>query len=219
MKNLLRESAVFVAVALTAPCWLLVRVQQALARGKQMFAGCSEFLSMFPGLPGVYLRRGFYRMTLEACASDCHIGFGTTFAHPQARIGRGVYVGNRCMFGMVVIGDHATIGSNVDVLSGRRQHGFASLDAPIQEQGVAFERVHLGRNCWIGNSTVIMADVADDCVIGAGSVVVKPIPPRSVAVGNPATVKRRRDAMPYPHEDSDRSSRMAAKEGVECTGY
>jgi virginiamycin A acetyltransferase len=193
MKNMLRECAVFIAVVLTSPCWLLARLHQPLTGGARAFSTCAELLSLCPGRPGVYLRRAFYFMTLEFCAADCHIGFGTTFAHPQARIGRGVYIGNRCTLGMVTIADHATIGSNVDVLSGRRQHAFANLDTPIQEQGGTFERVRLGRNCWIGNSSVVMADVGDDCVIGAGSVVVKPIPPRSVAVGNPATVKKKRD--------------------------
>jgi virginiamycin A acetyltransferase len=220
MRSFLRECAVIAAVILTAPGWLIVRCHRALTNGEWAFAGCSEFLSLFPALPGIYLRRGFYRMTLEACANDCHIGFGTTFAHPQARIGRGVYIGNRCMFGMVAIADHATIGSNVDVLSGRRQHAFACLDAPIQDQGGQFETVHLGRNCWIGNSTVVMADVGDECVIGAGSVVVKPIPSRSVAVGNPASVKRCRDsARPMVDEDAAIGLWSAAKEGVQCTGF
>jgi maltose O-acetyltransferase len=39
-----------------------------------------------------------------------------------------------------------------------------------------------------------MADVGPDCVIGAGSVVVKPVPARSVAVGNPAAVIKARTA-------------------------
>jgi virginiamycin A acetyltransferase len=192
MKAFVRAVIVTFSAMLTLPCWLLARCQQRLTGGEGIFSACSELLSLVPGLPGVYLRRGFYRMMLETCASDCHIGFGTTFAHPQACLGRGVYVGNRCTLGAVTLGDHATIGSNVDILSGRRQHAFTRLDAPIQEQGGAFERVHIGRNCWIGNSAVVMADVGDDCVIGAGSVVVKAIAPRSVAVGNPASVKRSR---------------------------
>jgi virginiamycin A acetyltransferase len=195
MKRLMREIALTLATILTCPCWLLAICQQRLTGGEGCFAGCSELLSLVPGSPGVYLRRGFYRMTLEACATDCHIGFGTTFAHPQALVGRGVYVGNRCTLGTVTLADHATVGSNVDILSGRRQHAFTRLDAPIQEQGGAFERVHIGRNSWIGNSAVIMADVGDDCVIGAGSVVVKPIAPRSVAAGNPASVKRSREVL------------------------
>jgi virginiamycin A acetyltransferase len=193
MKAFLRATIVIISAMLTMPCWLLARCQQWLTGGEGIFSGCSELLSLVPGLPGVYLRRGFYRMSLEACAIDCHIGFGTTFAHPQARVGRGVYVGNRCTLGTLTLGDHATIGSNVDILSGRCQHAFTRLDAPIQEQGGAFERVHIGRNCWIGNSSVVMADVGDDCVVGAGSVVVKPLAPRCVAVGNPACVKRSRD--------------------------
>jgi maltose O-acetyltransferase len=33
-----------------------------------------------------------------------------------------------------------------------------------------------------------MADIGEGTTIGAGSVVTRPIPPRSVAVGNPAKV-------------------------------
>jgi serine acetyltransferase len=35
-----------------------------------------------------------------------------------------------------------------------------------------------------------MADIGDNCVIGAGSVVTRPVPHNSVAVGNPARVIR-----------------------------
>jgi acetyltransferase-like isoleucine patch superfamily enzyme len=193
LRSVVRAALVAVAVVLTAPLWLPARLQARLSGGKGVFTGCSELLSLVPGLPGVYLRRGFYRLCLDACALDCHIGFGTTLAHPQVRIGRGVYVGNRCTLGQVVLDDHATIGSNVDVLSGRHQHHFGRRDTPIQEQGGTFSPVRIGRNCWVGNSAVVMADVGDDCVIGAGSVVVKPVPAGAVAVGNPATVKRWRD--------------------------
>lgn len=193
LRPAMRAALVAVAVVLTAPLWLSARLQAWLTGGEGVFAGGSEVLSLFPGLPGVYLRRGFYRMCLESCALDCHIGFGTTFAHPRARVGRGVYVGNRCTLGRVDIGDHVAIGSNVDVLSGRHQHHFDRRDVPIQEQGGTFAPVRVGRNSWVGNGAVVMADVGDECVIGAGSVVVKPVPAGAVAVGNPATVKKWRD--------------------------
>jgi acetyltransferase-like isoleucine patch superfamily enzyme len=185
-----------VAVALTAPLWLPARLQALLTGGEGVFAGCSELIALVPGLPGVYLRRGFYRMCLEACALDCHIGFGTTVAHPQARVGRGVYVGNRCTLGKVVIEDHAALGSNVDILSGRHQHHFGRRDVPILEQGGTFAHVRIGRNSWVGNSAVVMADVGDECVVGAGSVVVKPVPPGAVVAGNPATVRKWRADTP-----------------------
>ena len=41
-------------------------------------------------------------------------------------------------------------------------------------------------------SVVYSADIGEGSVIGAGSVVVKPIPPFSVAVGVPAKVMRKR---------------------------
>jgi virginiamycin A acetyltransferase len=188
-KNFRRRWLVRAAVVLTAPLWMLAKLEQP---NETWFTTGSELLSLIPGPLGVLLRRGYYVMTLQAFSEDCGIGFGTLIAHRQVHVERGVYIGERCSIGMARIQEHATIGSNVDILSGARQHSFADLDRPIQEQGGIFEPVTIGRNSWIGNSAVIMADVARDCLIGAGSVVVQPIPERSIAVGNPARVIRTR---------------------------
>lgn len=197
-KEVVRSAAVAVATVLTAPCWIPARLEQALTGGEGFFAAGSELLSLIPGALGIYLRRGFYRICLDECAIDCHIGFGTTVAHTRAQVGRGVYIGNRCTLGQVVIEDDVTVGSNVDILSGRHQHHFDDLHRPIQEQGGTFTPIRIGRNTWIGNSTVVMADIGSDCVIGAGSVVVKPIVDRSVAAGNPASIKRQREPAASP---------------------
>jgi acetyltransferase-like isoleucine patch superfamily enzyme len=109
---------------------------------------------------------------------------------------------------MARIEDDVAIGSNVDLLSGRRQHGFAELDRPIQSQPKEFRQVRVGRNAWVGNSCVIMADVAEDAVVGAGSVVVKPVPAGAVAAGNPAAVKKWRYA--GPRQDARDPERAAA---------
>ena len=52
--------------------------------------------------------------------------------------------------------------------------------------------VVIGEKCWIGGHATICPGVTigDRCVIGAGAVVVKDIPPDSLAVGNPAPVIR-----------------------------
>lgn len=192
MRSALRNLGVLLAVAITSPLWLLCRLEAATTRGEGVFTAMSELASLFPGRLGVYLRRGFYRMCLTAFAVDCHMGFGTTVAHREVRIGRGVYIGSRCTLGKVIVEDDVAIGSNVDVLSGRHQHNFAKADRPILSQGGAFHPVVIGRNSWIGNSSVIMAHIGDNCIIGAGSVVVRPIPRFAVAAGNPATVKRQR---------------------------
>jgi acetyltransferase-like isoleucine patch superfamily enzyme len=192
-KDLGRWLIVAAGAVFLAPLWLLAWCERLLGHD-HWFAGCSELLSLIPGKPGVFLRRSFYRMTLDDCAIDVHIGFGTTLAHWRVIIGRGVYVGNRCTLGMCVLADHVTIGSNVDVLSGRHQHFTIDPILPLQHQGGRFIPIQIGRNSWIGNSSVIMADIREAAVIGAGSVVVQPIPPSAIAAGNPAVVKRMRSA-------------------------
>jgi virginiamycin A acetyltransferase len=190
VRNMIREAMTAVAVVLTAPLWIPCVLENVLSSGETWFSASSELLSLVPGLPGVILRRGFFLITIESCALDISIGFGTILAHRNVKIGRSVYIGMKCTLGMVAIENHVTIGSNVDVLSGRYQHAFDNPSQPIQEQKRAFRQITLGQNSWIGNSSVILDDVGQNCVIGAGSVVVKSIPAGSVAVGNPAIVKR-----------------------------
>ena len=50
--------------------------------------------------------------------------------------------------------------------------------------------VYIGNNVFIGmGATILMgADIGDNCIIGAGSVVKGTIPPNSVVAGNPARV-------------------------------
>jgi acetyltransferase-like isoleucine patch superfamily enzyme len=187
LRGVLREALVVCTMVLTAPLWLWVLCEERLTGGERFFAGCSELLSLFPGTVGIFLRRGFYAIALDRFAWDCCLGFGTTVAHRQVRIAARVNVGNRCTLGSVNLEEDVTIGSNVDLLSGRRQHGFDEPGVPIQAPSGSFQQIRIGRNSWIGNS--------------AGSVVVKALPPRVVAVGNPAKAVRERSASAMPHEE------------------
>jgi L-malate glycosyltransferase len=211
-RRLIKSAGNVAALVLTAPLWSIARFQAAATDNEDCFAFGSELLSLVPGRVGIYLRRGYYRMCLDACSNDVEIGFGTTIAHPQVRIGRRVYIGNRCTIGSVVIGDEVAIGSNVDILSGRYQHNFDDLDRPILEIKPTFQQIVVGRNSWIGNSAVIMAEVGEDCIIGAGSVVVKPISDRSVAVGNPSKVVRSREAGNLHRAPSSQQSSRSSKQ-------
>lgn len=52
--------------------------------------------------------------------------------------------------------------------------------------------IRIEKNVWLGTNAVVLPGITigEGCVIGAGSVVTKDIPPFSVAVGNPARVLR-----------------------------
>ena len=189
MRTLIRDVCVGVAVLLTMPLWLPVNVAGRLGMSDDLFLTCSQIMSVFPGLGGILLRRGFYCMCLEQCSRDCSIGCATWFSHPQVEIGSGVYIGGRCSLGMCQIGDDVLIGSNVAILSGRYQHHSDDPTAPRKNQGGTFTKVHIGRNAWIGHSAVVMSDVGENSIIGAGSGWSSRFPPDSVAVGNPAVVK------------------------------
>ena len=61
-------------------------------------------------------------------------------------------------------------------------------------QGGHSKKVTIGKDAYIGMGVCILysGDIGDGAVVGSGAVVVKPIPPYTVAVGNPAKVIRKR---------------------------
>lgn len=169
------------------------RLESAIVGRDRVFPGWSQIVSLIPGPYGYFLRRAFYRFVLERCGENANIGFGSIFTHPSASLGTNVDVGNYCVLGGVTIGDDCLIASHVSILNGLEQHRFDRLDVPIREQPGAFVPVTIGRDCWIGERAVIACDVGEQCVIGAATVVLKPLPPRAVAVGNPARILRYRE--------------------------
>ena len=193
MKRTLKRIVEFIATLAVLPaaacCWLGIR-WIGPDRG---FAGWSQFFSLFPGLTGVFLRRAFYRLILPRCGTDCCLTFGTTLSHPTARIGDRVYVGASCSLGDVELEDDVLVASHVSVMNGSQQHGIERLDVPIREQPGIFLPIRIGRDSWIGERAIIAADVGHHCVIGAGSIVTKPIPDYAIAVGVPARVIRFRN--------------------------
>jgi len=125
----------------------------------------AHLFALAPGILGDYLRIAFYKLTLSYC-----------------------------ILGRTKIGAKTQIASGVQILSGSHQHiRYGNGRISGAEQGV-FAPVVVGADCWIGASAIVMADVGDGSTIGAGSVVSRPIPPGSVAVGRPARVINAGDA-------------------------
>src|SRR6516225_4704265 len=196
MRRVLKTAADGVALLLVLPAFLLYGLGALLLGRQRAFPGWSQAFALLPGLSGVYLRRAFYRLALPRCDADACLSFGTIFSHPTAEVGRTVYVGPYCSLGDVTLEDDVLIGSHVSVANGGAQHGTERLDVPVREQPGKWPRVTVGRDTWIGDRAVVLADVGQHCVIGAGSVVCNPVPDYAIAVGVPARVVRYREGAP-----------------------
>jgi acetyltransferase-like isoleucine patch superfamily enzyme len=188
MKSALKALVNGLCLVLVLPAYLGFRAASVLLGTQKAFPGWSQAFSLLPGLLGAYLRRAFYRLVFPRCDRDCCLSFGTIFSHATAEIGRSVYVGPYCCLGDVTLEDDVLLGSHVSISNGGAQHGIERLDIPIREQPGAWPRVTIGKDTWIGDRAVVMADVGRHCVIGAGSVVTKPIHDYAIADGVPARV-------------------------------
>ena len=150
------------------------------------FMSISQLLSLVPGYYGIILRRVWYKLTLEKCGDNFSVDFLAAIRTPKTRIGNNVYLGVEGWVGLVDIGDDVMFADHVRVLSGSKHHGISKLDVPMRLQEGEVRRVKIGNDCWIGSGAIIMEDLADHSVVGAGSVVTKKFAPYDIIAGVPA---------------------------------
>lgn len=110
--------------------------------------------------------------------SICSTTFGVDI-HPAAQIGAGVMIDHATG---VVIGETATVGDNTTILHG------VTLGGTGKESGDRHPKI--GKDVLIGAHTQILGNITigDRAKIGAGSVVLRPIPSGATAVGSPAKI-------------------------------
>ncbi|KAL2692544.1 hypothetical protein Neosp_002954 [[Neocosmospora] mangrovei] len=97
---------------------------------------------------------------------------------------------------LVTIGDRVMFGPSVTIIT-------ATHDTDVQSRrdlGEYAKGVTIGDDCWIGSNAIIMPGITigKGSTIGAGSVVTRDIPEFSVAVGSPAKVIKKLQAVPDP---------------------
>jgi maltose O-acetyltransferase len=113
----------------------------------------------------------------------CDYGFNIS-------LGAGAFLNFNCVILDVVevmIGDRTQIGPGVQILAADHPR-----DPALRASGLEFGRpVRVGRNVWIGAGAIILpgVSIADDALIGAGSVVTRDVPAGATAFGNPARVQ------------------------------
>jgi maltose O-acetyltransferase len=107
------------------------------------------------------------------------------------RIGRNAFINYNCVFldcAAIEIGDDLQMGPAVQLYTGTHPLDRQSRVAGWELSGP----IRIGDAVWFGGGAIVLPGVtiSDGCVIGAGSVVVRDLPPGSLAVGNPARVIR-----------------------------
>lgn len=192
MRALLKRFVVGLFWALVLPAGLASRLLHAGFGTSQVYEFFAQIFALMPGLPGRMMRTCFYHQTLKEAHLDLDIGFASLISKIGTRIGRGVLITGYTTIGLAEIGEGAVIANYVSVLSGRYQHNFSDPTQAILSGNDTFSSVRIGAGTFIGEKCIIMADVGDLTIVGAGSVVVKPLPGSVVAVGNPARIVKER---------------------------
>lgn len=124
--------------------------------------------------------------SFKSCGSNIFLGHQCVI-----RCGNNLELGNNVCIntfthifadGGVKIGDNTLISSNCSI---------GSITHPIhspKRHRLIHKSVEIGRNVWIGMGAVILPGVSigDHSIVGAGAVVTKNVPSKTVVVGNPA---------------------------------
>jgi len=135
------------------------------------------------------------------------IGDGTVFQSPvflnaagrvdysNLRIGNDCHVGKNVLLdlrGVINIDDRVTISMGTSIIT----HLDVGRSRLSQLFGPRLEQVRIEDDCYLGANVCVLPDVhiGKCCLIGAGAVVTKDIPERSLAVGMPARVVRKLEA-------------------------
>jgi acetyltransferase-like isoleucine patch superfamily enzyme len=107
----------------------------------------------------------------------------------NSNIGHFAFVG--CS-GYIEIGDRVLMGPRVTLLA--ENHNIDDPSQPIKAQGVERQTIVIADDCWLGAGSIILAGVSlgAGSVVAAGAVVTRDVPPMTVVAGVPARVVRER---------------------------
>ena len=186
MRELLKVICNSIALVITMPLAATSWLESRTSRTEGIFLLWAQLLALIPSLAGVYIRRAYYRLTLESCSLECFIGFGTFLTHRDARIEANVYIGHYSMIGCAWLKEGCLIGSRTSLLSGTRLH-HRSEDGQWSPAVLELaQQIVIHPHTWIGEGAVVMTDVGRGAMVAAGAVVATPVPDNVMVAGNPA---------------------------------
>lgn len=142
-----------------------------------------EAMLTSPGLHAIVFHRAAHALWRRRLRLPARLlsQFGRTLTgieiHPGARLGEGVFIDH----GMgVVIGETASVGDNVTMYQG------VTLGGTGKERGKRHPTVEQDAIIGVGAAVLGAVTIGEGARIGAGSVVLKDVPPHTTAVGIPA---------------------------------
>jgi len=92
---------------------------------------------------------------------------------------------------LIEVGNNVTITAGVRLITHDAASRLFRKNLPNSSRfGNRFGRIHILDNCFIGTDSIILPDVKieKNSIVGAGSVVVKDVPPNTVVAGVPAQI-------------------------------
>lgn len=149
----------------------------------------AEVLLLYPGLHAIVMHRFAHRLYrwnvpfLPRAVSQLSRFLTGIEIHPGARIGRRLFIDHGSG---VVIGETSEIGDDVLIYQG------VTLGGTGKEKGKRHPTI--GNAVVVGTGAKILGNIAigDHVKIGAGSVVIRPVPSHSTVVGIPGRVVKTR---------------------------
>jgi len=122
------------------------------------------------------------------CGSECQIRKNIYFeGHRRIVLGNNVHLNRQSYLdggGGLIIEDNVRFGPQAMLMAGTHEIG-----DPRMRMGEALpKQIRVGEGCWIGARVTVTAGVTlgKGCVVSAGSVVQRSMPPNYIVAGNPA---------------------------------
>jgi acetyltransferase-like isoleucine patch superfamily enzyme len=170
------------------------KIQQVTDRFICMFYGSKWF--HFPFLipfKTFFYRKHFKMGVKPAIEYNVHIkrihGLRGTI-----KIGNRVLLARGCEIdysGGVVLEDDVWISENAQIHS--HYHKLNQFRVNRPKEDIIPQKIILKKGCWIGANAIVLPqaiEIGENSVVGAGSVVTKPVPANVVVAGNPAKIIR-----------------------------
>ncbi|WP_413483782.1 acyltransferase [Morganella psychrotolerans] len=143
-----------------------------------------------PGRFGHYTRGYFLSFFFKKHGKNITIKENVEIYHPENLI-----IGNNSGFGRnniidctgcITIGNHVRLGPNVMIAT----MNHATIGNSYIDNKKTIKKVMIMDNVWIGHNVTILPGVTinSNCIIAAGSVVTKDVPPNSTVAGIPAKI-------------------------------